>query len=225
MFMYQNVYDHRDVRAFEIILGDILKEIAEILSLFNQDGEVNWEIYYQLDDDYILSLGSHWIHVSDSDPQAIRKGEVARKILSLTSSDGDAPLVQAYARKHPIKSYPPYESEILKKECSPKRVKRGVEGELKEMGKSEVIETLRYDNPTTYVLRGDPAQADDWVGVYDEDGNLSSEHLSEVLSGVPIQVVGAGIYCPPQYKEIVEKACLAWFEEGEDSQEKEKTST
>ena len=225
MFMYQNVYYHRDVRAFEITVGEAIKEIADILGLFPKKGKFDWDVFYTLDDQFILSLGYHWKDIPPSDPLADRKRKIGDKILALTSTDGPPPLVQAYARTHRINRYPA--APIIKKlYTDPRMIEKLVKGEMQEKGLSKISGELRFDYRNNYVLRGDPAQAEDWIGVYNEEGHLDSKSVSEVLEGVPIEVVGVGVYCPPKYVEDVKAACRALWEGNENTKpDRGETST
>jgi hypothetical protein len=225
------VYYHRDVRAFEIVIAEILKKLVTILKLFpNKGNEVDWDTYYKLDDHYVLSLGQHWNDISKNNHkmQAKEKRALASKIIALTSSNDYPPLVQAYAFQQPIKSYPPYDAEVLKRSCSRDFVEPSLKAKFKKNGNASIPGKVHFDYPETYVLPGDPAHADAEDNIYfiDEEGRLSQKALSEVLAGVPIQVVGVGIYCPPKYKNIVKKACrLLWEADELRTEDYSKTST
>lgn len=217
MFMYQNVYYHRMVRAFEIPLGEVLIEVADILGLFSQKGELNWDVLYTLDDYFVLSLGYHWLNTSGSDPLGKRKREVAKKILGLTSKDGQPPLVQAYAVHEEIKTYPLIE-EMKSRGLTPDFVEPSLKSKLEEHNKSEIHDHIRFDYPTTYILKGDPANTKDFIGVYTEEGFFDQRSVSDELKGIPSQVVGVGIYCPPKYEADVKEACRSLWE-GDDNQD------
>jgi HD superfamily phosphohydrolase len=220
MFMYQNVYYHRMVRAFEIPLGEILKEVANIMGLFSEEEKLNWDVYYTLDDNFILSLCYHWINTPDSDPLAAQKRKVGEKIKALTSVDGEPPLVQAYAKSKEIKSYPLDVNEFKTSILNPDHALPLIKNKLTEQGKSELHKHIRLDSPKTYILKGDPATMKDILWVYNERGNFENKSISEKLSGVPREVVCLGIYCPPEHKADVKAACRSLWEENDNQDSK-----
>jgi len=220
MFMYQNVYYHRTVRAFEISLSEILKDVADIMGLFSKEENIDWNVFYPLDDNFVLSLGYHWSNTPDSDSLAERKRNVAERILELTSKDGLLPLIQAHAENEEIKTYPLSKAkELNKSSLQPKFAQPSLKAELEKRGRGNIFKHIRFDYPTTYILKGDPADTEDVIGVYTDDGYFDQTSVSKELEGIPSKVVGVGIYCPPEYEKDVKAACRSLWE-GENVRDK-----
>jgi len=214
LYMYQAVYYHRYVRAFELTVGETIPEMMKLLKLGNPRN--NLERYWVIDDFYIYSLCKQWRKEKG------KKGKISKIWLSALNGRykwEEIHYMPIYIEKDEKKW--PKHLELLR---NPAGLKTYIETMLKENLKKKRLpySDLFIDLPVLDVRPENPLGKDkeQMIFIFDPFSNkLDPTEFIDLIKNLPLKLIFSRFFCrsDSKYKAKLARVCRALFSETTES--------
>lgn len=198
LYMYQAVYYHRYVRAFELSIDETIPRIMKLIKL--GDPRKNLEKYWVIDDFYVYSLCKVWRYETGI------KSEISNIWLSALNN------LYKWEEVHYMPIYIEKEwPRMLKSLTEPQGLKRYLENELQQVARRESLPVtdLLVDVPALDVRPENPWGRDKEQMIYIYDPfrkKLDPAAFLDIIKNLPLKLISARFFCKTDSKN---KAALA----------------